>query len=180
MDSLKRCTRGFSLVELIVVLVVLSTLAAIAFPAVRQWIPGYRLKSATQDMYANFQRAKLMAVQRNQNTVVAFGENINGTVYDYSVFVDSNSNCEYDVGEEVILSQDLIMYKDVNFDATQGGGDGLTFTSNDNGSPAIAFQPNGIPTSNGGGFATGTVFLVNTLGRESSVTVNVAGSVSIN
>lgn len=177
---------GFSLVELMVVIAIIAIVAGIAIPTYLRWLPNYRLKAATQDMYSNFQRAKLTAVQRNLNCAVSFGETVGGTAFDYAIYVDADGNCEYDAGEDVIVTQNLAQYYNVRFDPTTipGGADGLSFVDNDNGNPTISFRPNGIPTGNGGGFATGTVFFDNSVNntnvRRTNIVVNVAGSVSVN
>lgn len=171
---------GFSLVELIIVIAIIGIAAAIAIPGFINWLPNYRLKAAVQDIYSNIQLAKLTAVQRNRNCVIVFNQTVAGTGFDYVVFVDTDGNVEFNAGEPVVAQQLLTAYPGVTFDATQGGGDGLTFVDNDDGNAAISFRPNAIPTDNNGGVANGSVFLQNTNGRTNSVVVNVAGSVSVN
>lgn len=173
-------SNGFSLVELVVVIFIIGVAATIAIPNFISWLPNYRLKAAIQDLYSNFQLAKLTAVQRNRNCTIVFNQTVAGTTFDYVVFVDTNGDVEFNAGEPIIVQQLLSAYPDVSFDLTKGGGDGLTFVANDDGSPAITFRPNAIPTDNNGGVGNGSVFLTNTNGRENSVVVNISGSVSTN
>ena len=42
---------GFTLIELIIVIGMISLLTSIAIPAVMKWLPNYRLKAAVRDLY---------------------------------------------------------------------------------------------------------------------------------
>jgi len=49
---------GFTLIELLITFVILGIATAIAIPGFARWLPGYRLKSASSELYANMQFAK--------------------------------------------------------------------------------------------------------------------------
>lgn len=68
---------GFSLVEIMVVLGLLSILAAIAVPNFIDWLPKYRLKSATRDLYSNMQKARIGAIKSNKDWALVFDNNEN-------------------------------------------------------------------------------------------------------
>jgi type IV fimbrial biogenesis protein FimT len=171
---------GVTFAELMVVFAIIAILAAVAVPGFSAWLPNYRLKQAARDVFSRFQQAKFTAIKRNTNCAITFNQTVGGNSYDYVVFVDADSDLEYD-SEEHLISRILWQdYKSVSLDTSQGGGDGLTFLQNDDGLPAIAFQPNGLPINNSKGTGTGSVFLKNTNNKMRSVSVSSAGNIQIN
>ncbi len=63
---------GFTMLELIIVIAVISVMAAIAVPNFLSWLPQYRLKSAARDLYSNLQRAKIGAIKSNKKWAIVF------------------------------------------------------------------------------------------------------------
>lgn len=171
---------GVTLVELMVIFAIIAILAAVAVPSFSGWLPNYRLKQAARDVFSRFQLAKFTAIKRNTNCAITFNQTVGGNTYDYVVFVDADSDLEYDPEEHVISRILWEDYKSVSLDTSQGGGDGLTFLHNDDGLPAIAFQPNGLPINNSEGTGMGSVFLKNTSNKMRSVSVSSAGNIQIN
>jgi prepilin-type N-terminal cleavage/methylation domain-containing protein len=174
---------GFTLIELLITFIILGIATAIAVPVFSRWLPNSRLKSATRDVFSNFQLAKLTSIRSNSYCTITFNQAIGGINYDYVVYVDSDEDIdrllEYDAGEDIITKVLWTDYKGVSFDITQGGGDGLTFANNDDGLPSIAFTPAGLPKNNIGGFGAGSVFLTNPNGKATKVVVSPAGNIRI-
>ncbi len=63
---------GFTLVELLVVIGMISVLLAFGIPGIIDWMPEYRLKSGANDLFSNLQWAKLGAVTDNKNWAIVF------------------------------------------------------------------------------------------------------------
>jgi type IV fimbrial biogenesis protein FimT len=63
---------GFSLIELVIVMIIMGVVASIAFPAFSAWLPNYRLRVAAKDLYSNLQLTKLTAVKQNATSAVIF------------------------------------------------------------------------------------------------------------
>ena len=84
-----RKNSGFTLIELVIVIVVLVILAAVSVPIFLSWLPEYRLRSAADDLYAHLQHSKIQAIRNNNNWAVQFVEPSNNYII-YSNYVDSS------------------------------------------------------------------------------------------
>ena len=106
----KKAEKGFTLLEVIVVVCILGVLASIAIPAFSSWLPDYRLKSAVQDLYSNMQLTKMEAVKANNDRSIVFNPGsdqytkFDGTVVRLSDYGSSvsygNGNAGQGVGGE--------------------------------------------------------------------------------
>lgn len=61
---------GFSLVELVVAISIVSILAAMAMPSFKQLIENQRVKSASFELYASLLSARSEALKRNGNVTI--------------------------------------------------------------------------------------------------------------
>jgi prepilin-type N-terminal cleavage/methylation domain-containing protein len=143
---------GFTLIELLITFVILGIVVSIAIPGFSRWLPGYRLKSASRELYANMQLAKMGAVRDNGEWAVFF--NAGGGSYqvisggadgDYSTAGDNTT-------EKTITLADYesgISYGHGSATGPIGGtfGDEITFTAN-----TVVFNPRGMINSITGGY----------------------------
>jgi type IV fimbrial biogenesis protein FimT len=164
---------GFSLMELMVAIGILAILAAIAIPGLIGWRDKAQLGRAARDVYSTFQKAKIEAVRRNTPITITF----RSVEEDYIVYVDADDDWTYDPGEEIAPAIPWSNYPGVSIDASQGGGDGLSFA---NPADGIQFTPNGFARDNTDALAGGTVYINNHSNKKISIVVSPAGNIRIN
>ena len=142
-----RCHRqaGFTIAELIMVLVIFSILAAIALPGYLSWLPNYRLKTAARDLYSNMQQVKMKAIKENKDWAIVFDSANNR----YYICSDKGADNSWSAtGDNSITATiNLLSYKNgVGYGhgsaavAVGGsfGGDNITYNSN-----VVVFGPRG-------------------------------------
>ncbi len=144
---------GFSLLELVVVVLILSITAAIAVPNLRGWLVNHRLQAAARELYSNMQRAKSEALKRNCSIGVTFSTvTFPAQGGGYTIFLDDGSgggtvgNAKRDGSEQilanVIMPENCTLYG-ANFLSKKSTGynsrglplksrDGSAFLRNDN------------------------------------------------
>lgn len=153
--------KGFTLIEIIITLAVISILVGISAPSYNHWISGYRLKAAIRNLRSNMQKARVMAISENKTIEIRFDYSLSPGFY----YFDTNDDNDYNIGEH---KSDLASFgSKVDF----GTGNAKTnwsnssinqaarvfFTSNGNSFPASIYLENenkdvcySITTSNAG------------------------------
>lgn len=144
--------KGFTLLELMIVIMLIGVIAAIALPGFQGWMIKNRLNGAARQVMTELMETRSKAVSRNNRFRVFF---IND--HQYTILDDRNNNNTVDTGEPTLTRDIHADYFDVHFTATANP----------------IFYPRGTA------FGT-TVTLRNGAGGEKRVTVSTAGRVKIN
>lgn len=103
----RRC-RGFSLVEVLVTLLVLSVVVALSVGAYRTVGDSMKLTAATNSFIANLNMARSEAIKRNQRVVLCKSADGTGCNSDggwhqgWIVFHDANNNGQREAAESVV------------------------------------------------------------------------------
>ena len=112
----KGAQRGFTLVELMVVITIAAILGAVIMPNMRNFLRNSRLSSGVNDLLHSLNLARSEAVKRQANAGVALNVVVCGstaptaanpactynTFSGWFVFVDLNNNWQHDNGEPVL------------------------------------------------------------------------------
>lgn len=109
--------RGITLIEIIIVVVIVGVLPTLTASYLQTILKNMELGAQTRELYGHFQRAKIEAVKRNQNFLIAFDLTGNGT---YLVFIDFNCDRVANSGDE-ILARVTIPAGEKLMDANLGG-----------------------------------------------------------
>jgi prepilin-type N-terminal cleavage/methylation domain-containing protein len=97
----KQSEIGFTLLEMMTVLGIISLLAVIATPIALSWMPRYRLKNAALDLFSNFQLARMRAIQCCGEYAIIF----NGRTGNYQL-VNGGANKKFEGG--IPASDDIV------------------------------------------------------------------------
>lgn len=94
--------QGFSLIELLTTLAVISILLFIGIPSINRLATHHHLKSVTQDLLTAIQTTRTLAVMQHKRAVLrAKNEWHQG----WELFIDNNDNGNRDKNEELIFEQ---------------------------------------------------------------------------
>lgn len=159
--------KGFSLIELMVVLAIIGVIGVISVPNVVTGIPKYRVRAAASDMAANLRKARSLAIKEHRDVTVFFDPDNNRCSVDGRWFPEGEnmsnhygSGVRYGIGEAT--------------GSVSGGAvpsDYVTFQNN-----TVTFNSQGISTGTGLGY----VYLTNDKGNAYAVGVrNIAGSIAV-
>jgi type II secretion system protein H len=147
--GLKACCRGFSLIELLVVVAIIAIAAAVAVPNFINSMPRQRLAKATRNLLSDMQWTRQQAVVTNRPWQIVFNVGAN----EYQI-VDSGPDRTFGTGDDppvrTLTLADYgsgIQYGTGNADQTWSGG--------------VPSQRGEVTFSNRGLCAMGSTFLTN-------------------
>ncbi|CAK8719193.1 hypothetical protein GCAAIG_08660 [Candidatus Electronema halotolerans] len=128
---------GFSLMELMVVIAMIGILSAVALPGILHALPEQRLKNAARNLYADMQRARMLAVKENKRMYVKFsGSDTADAADDFYYCVDDTKKGPENAVFRRNLSEDgdvsFGKTNNISFGPTGSAGTGSTYLKNQN------------------------------------------------
>lgn len=179
--STKTGQKGFTLVEIMIVVSILAILVTFGTIELLNYLPRMRLRSASRDIYSAMMQAKTEAIRRGESVTLLF----NSPGGNYTMFLDrqpppagataNDDNDVVDPGETVLITATTLPPK-VTFDpdpAITVDGDGVSFASN-----TAVFSMRGIPIGAGTVGLRATDSLGNTI-RQRNIVVSFAGRIKM-
>lgn len=141
----KKQERGFSMIELMVVCIVIVIISVIAIPNIAQINANYKLDAAGRSVASLIQQARLQAVKNNLPAYVKYDAAASPNI----AYVNANSTLAYAPGNpDVGLSSGLV-FQTAGIDHSQLdnylGGAGVVIEPMTNNITSIGFNARGLP-----------------------------------
>jgi type IV fimbrial biogenesis protein FimT len=148
----KRTNHGFTMIEILTVLVMLAILTAIAMPSLTKVMIGQRLRAAGTDLMSSLLIARSEAIKRNAEVQITPQSGTDWTTgWRVSAVATAEQIAEkpaLGTGVSVLLAPDAIVYER-NGRLTGGGTLGIEFddSAHDAGvaSRCLSIDPSGVP-----------------------------------
>lgn len=177
MIPVRSAQHGFTLIELMIVVLLLAIISAFALPAFQSFIASNRLTSQANELLAGLNLARSEAVRTQRRSVLCRATTSNGTVATASgcvttadtqpwqgwfVFVDEDADGVFDASE-VVLREQVITGSSLNLVSDEA----LRTAGN-----RIAFRPDGLARAPGSLALQGAVISVCDSSGALEVTAN--------
>jgi type II secretion system protein H len=154
-----RKSAGFTMLEMMIIVVIIGIMASLAAPSFFSWIPRMKLKSDAKQNLEYLRQARSRAVAENTQYGVYF--DVGNNQYYFFKDISSPQTATYEAGADSLISGPLSMESNIGYAD-------CTFTND-----TVVFLPNGSASTSGTIkiFDTGSTetYLVNVLAATGRV-----------
>ena len=154
---------GFTIIELMIIIAIISILAGFAMPTLTTILPDYKLQKAAREIISCMQTIKLRAVKENADVIVIFDLNND----EYTAFVDNGAGNGLS-GNKIRDGNEAIVMED----AMPSGIDLYKFLPSN--SSLFGFNSKGLPST-----SIGSVFIKNNQSNYRRIILNIAGNIRV-
>jgi prepilin-type N-terminal cleavage/methylation domain-containing protein len=166
---------GFTLIELMVVIAIMSIAAGIAIPNIIGWIPNYRLGKAAGDMASAFQKARLSAIKGHTDMVVSINLGNNS----YMIFQDDGAGGAIGANGISVNAQNWIRDGSEHIQLTEPLPAGISINNASfSGATSFRYDSRGLSLEAAGNSTLGTLTLANNRGWSQRLVLSSTGSVT--
>lgn len=106
---------GFSLVEIVIVILLIGIVSAVAAPLLLKYLPNMHLKSAARDLFSSMQEARMAAIKNNSPVAIIFNNSgdADPTNDSYAVYDDPGPDGNWGTlaDNNLVKATNLITYK---------------------------------------------------------------------
>lgn len=161
--------KGFTFVELMIVIAVIGIMAVITAPNLVRGLPTYRIKAAVRDCTSQLRNARSLAIKDKRDVTVSFDSGKGVYVIDGRKFPFTGSlSDKYGSGVGFGRGTAITGVNGENIPS-----DGISLNNS-----RLTFTPRGMADF-GVGTTNGAVYFSNNRGDAYAVTMNVAGAVAL-
>ncbi|MDO9528840.1 MAG: GspH/FimT family pseudopilin [Syntrophales bacterium] len=133
-----RSQKGFTLVELMIVVAVMAIMSAFAFPAFQDWMVKNRLNGAARQVMSDLMEARMKAVKENTTVTVA---RLNGSDHEYKI---STASEEKTIDIKLNYHDvDITSFSSISFSSRGTASPGGIALTNSSGSKSITISSAG-------------------------------------
>jgi type IV fimbrial biogenesis protein FimT len=170
-----RNDQGFSLIELIVVLAIVASVASFSTLLIQSFSTSYYLRQAMSHIVSQVQLARIHAIKNRANTVVVFKPasfSPGGRAGTFSIFEDTNRNWKQDGGEKTIVAESP-MPPQISLTSAVFASNGCGLADLE--TTCFGFDSQGIAARNGAAYVTGSIQLRDRRNETRTITFEVSG-----
>lgn len=172
---------GFTLAELMVVVVIVAVMALFGAPLIEGLRPKMRLKTASRDLHTNLEKMKLEAIKRNRTalitlTPIACPPAASGG--SYTIHIDNDKSGTVNAGDTQLIMDDSSgdAVPDYDYDMPQSAA--LCINADLPATTVFRFSSRGFWLDAAGNPLATTFDMQNTKGDSYAVNVSISGSIN--